>query len=103
MKMGKKILGCVVLLTMFVAGSAFAVDLNGATVESVGVDSAANVIMVTHPDLTGPLTAQLSGDLGDAGLATALSAVSLGKTVSLTVDSVDVTQVATATAIYVNK
>ena len=103
-----KIIVCVILFTVFIAGNSFAVDLAAATIEKVGVDAAvetattsANIIHVTDSSFEGTLMVVMSSDLGDAGLATALTAFSLGKTVFLRVGSTT-DAITTATVIYIN-
>ena len=112
MKVRKMILTGLVALGMMIGGTAFAADLDGATIERIGVNpgvasdtTSSNIIFVSHSSLgTGKiLQCVLSKDLGDAGLATALTAQSLGKTVWLRVGSTDTTAVTTATIMYLNK
>jgi len=113
MKLRKLVLAGCVALSMMLSGNAFAVDLDGATIERIGVNpgvagdtTSSNIIFIKHSDVTptgGTLQCVLSSDLGDAGLATALTALSLGKPVWLRVGSVDSTAVTTATIMYMNK
>lgn len=113
MKLKTLILTGCVALSMVLGGNAFAADMDGATIERIGVNpgvagatTSSNIIFVKHSSITpsgGTLQCVLSSDLGDAGLATALTAQSLGKPVWLRVGSVDSTKVTTATIMYLNK
>ena len=101
--------GCIAL-TMLFGGNAFAVDLDGAVIQKIGVNpdmssatTSSNLIFVTHSSFSGTLMCTLSASLGDAGLATALTALSLGSPVWLRVGATDVTKVTTATIMYLNK
>ena len=111
MKMRKLILAGVVALGILFTGNAFAADLDGAIIKRIGVNpdvagatTSQNIIFVTHASVTGgnALQCVLSSELGDAGLATALTAMSLGQPVWLRVGSVDSTKVTTATILYLN-
>lgn len=106
----KMILTLCVALGMLIGGNAFAVDLDGAVIERIGVNpdvasatTSSNIIFITHSSFTGTLQCVLTAELGDAGLATALTALSLGQSVWLRVGSTDITSVTTATIMYLNK
>lgn len=106
----KMMLVAIVGLAMVLSGNAFAVDLDGATIERIGVNpgvstatTSSNIIFVKHSSFSGTLQCVLTTDLGDAGLATALTALSLGNPVWLRVGSTDITAVTTATIMYLNK
>ena len=101
-----------IALGVMFGGVAYAADLDGAVIERIGVNpgvagatTSANIIFVSHASLGKDKVLQcvLSKDLGDAGLATALTAQSLGKSVWLRVGSTDTTKVTTATIMYLNK
>ena len=103
--------GCVALGLMF-CGVVHAADLNGAIIEKIGVNpslsgtsTSANIIFLSHPSLGSGKVLQcvMTKALGDAGLATALTAQSLGKPVWARVSSTDVTKVNTVSVLYLNK
>jgi hypothetical protein len=110
MKVKKMVLSSCVALGLMVGSVAYAADLDGAVIQRIGVNpgvanatNSANIIFVTHSSFTGTLQCVLSADLGDAGLATALTAQSLGKSVWLRVGSTNTAAVTTATIMYLNK
>lgn len=105
-------LACGVVFALSVT-NVLAADLDGAIIQRIGVNpgvatttTSSNIIFVKHASITptgGTLQCILSSDLGDAGLATALTALSLDKSVWLRVGSVDSTKVTTATIMYLTK
>ncbi|MBL4902451.1 MAG: hypothetical protein JKY62_07350 [Desulfocapsa sp.] len=112
MKAKKMILSSFITLGLMFGGVAYAADLDGAIIERIGVNpdvsgytTSSNIVFVSHSSFPAGTALQcvLHKDMGDAGLATALTAMSLGKSVWLRVGSTDVTKITTATIMYLNK
>jgi hypothetical protein len=103
------------LFFLFLSTAAYSADIDGCTVERVGaypglqnteLGRSGYPVFLSHPDWSTTRMFYLSEDLGTAGLATILTAMSLEKTILVRIGATAAASASAGsiiTVIYVNK